>query len=59
MDYVNRVGMDYVKKKILENEAGRKALWAQLQAALEGEPDPWFDLKESQVDMRQFEAISV
>ncbi|MBK7280325.1 nitrite reductase large subunit NirB [Candidatus Aalborgicola defluviihabitans] len=57
--YVNRVGMDYVKKKILENEAGRKALWAQLQAALEGEPDPWFDLKESQVDMRQFEAISV
>ena len=57
--YVNRVGMDYVKKKILEDEAGRKALWAQLQAALEGEPDPWFDLKESQVDMRQFEAISV
>ena len=57
--YVNRVGMDYVKKKILENEAGRKALWAQLQAALEGEPDPWFDLQESQVDMRQFEAISV
>jgi nitrite reductase (NADH) large subunit len=30
-----------------------------LQAALEGEPDPWFDLQESQVDMRQFEAISV
>ncbi|MGB2883883.1 MAG: nitrite reductase large subunit, partial [Rhodoferax sp.] len=57
--YVNRVGMDYVKKKILEDEAGRKALWAQLQAALEGEPDPWFDLQESQVDMRQFEAISV
>jgi nitrite reductase (NADH) large subunit len=56
--YVNRVGMDYVKKKILEDEAGRKALWAQLQAALEGEPDPWFDFQEAQVDTRQFEKLS-
>ena len=55
--YLNRVGMDYVKKKILEDEAGRKALWAQLQAALEGEPDPWFDFQEAQVDTRQFEKL--
>jgi nitrite reductase (NADH) large subunit len=55
--YVNRVGLDYVKKKILEDEAGRKALWAQLQAALEGEPDPWFDFKDAQVDVRQFDKL--
>jgi nitrite reductase (NADH) large subunit len=57
--YVNRVGMDYVKKKILDDEAGRKALWARLQFALEGEPDPWFEFAKAQVDTRQFEAISV
>ncbi|WP_296447009.1 nitrite reductase large subunit NirB [Rhodoferax sp. UBA5149] len=55
--YVNRVGLDYVKKRILEDEAGRKALWARLQFALEGEPDPWFDFKEAAVDTRQFDAI--
>jgi nitrite reductase (NADH) large subunit len=55
--YVNRVGLDYVKKRILEDEAGRKALWERLQFALDGEPDPWFDFKDAQVDTRQFEAV--
>ncbi|MEX1166100.1 MAG: nitrite reductase large subunit NirB [Hydrogenophaga sp.] len=52
--YINRVGLDYVKKRILEDAEGRKALWAQLQAALEGEPDPWFDTQKASVDTRQF-----
>jgi nitrite reductase (NADH) large subunit len=56
--YLNRVGMDYVKKKILEDVAGRKALWEQLQFSLHGEPDPWFDYQEAAVDTRQFYAIS-
>ncbi|HEY8907092.1 MAG TPA: nitrite reductase large subunit NirB, partial [Rhodoferax sp.] len=41
--FVARVGLDYVKKRILEDAAGRQALWAQLQFALDGEPDPWFE----------------
>jgi nitrite reductase (NADH) large subunit len=57
--YVNRVGMDYVKKKILDDAAGRQALWARLQFALEGEPDPWFEFDKAKVDTRQFEAISL
>ena len=57
--YVKRVGMDYVKKKILEDEVGRKALWAKLQFALEGEPDPWFEFDKAGVDTRQFKALSV
>ena len=56
--YVNRVGLDYVKKKILDDHAGRKALWEQLQFALDGEPDPWFDFKDASVDTRQFNAIT-
>ena len=52
--YINRVGLDYVKKKILDDAPLRAALWAKLQAALDGEPDPWFALQEAKVDTRQF-----
>ncbi|MGE0351003.1 nitrite reductase large subunit NirB [Hydrogenophaga sp.] len=52
--YVNRVGLDYVKKRILEDAEGRKALWEQLQFALDGEPDPWFEHQKAAVDTRQF-----
>jgi len=52
--YVNRVGLDHVKKKILDDAAGRKALWERLQFALDGEPDPWFEFDKAQVDTRQF-----
>ncbi len=55
--YVGRVGMDYVKKKILEDHEGRKALWERLQFALDGEPDPWFEHNKAQVDIKQFAPI--
>jgi nitrite reductase (NADH) large subunit len=55
--YVGRVGLDYVKKKILEDHDLRRALWARLQHALEGEPDPWFELDKASVDARQFEKL--
>jgi nitrite reductase (NADH) large subunit len=55
--YVGRVGLDYVKKKILEDHELRRALWARLQHALEGEPDPWFELDKASVDARQFEKL--
>jgi nitrite reductase (NADH) large subunit len=55
--YINRMGLDHVKKKILDDAPLRQALWAKLQAALEGEPDPWFALQEAKVDTRQFEPI--
>ena len=56
--FVSRVGLDYVKKRILEDHEGRKTLWANLQFALEGEPDPWLELDKAAVDTRQFAAIS-
>jgi nitrite reductase (NADH) large subunit len=56
--YVARVGLDYVKKKILEDAEGRKALNEELLFALDGEPDPWFDFKDAQVDTRQFDTLS-
>lgn len=55
--YVGRVGLDYVKKKILDDAAGRKALWERLQFSLDGEPDPWFEFDKAAVDARQFEPL--
>jgi nitrite reductase (NADH) large subunit len=55
--YVNRVGLDHVKKRILDDHEGRKKLWAHLQYALEGEPDPWFEFDKAQVDTRQFTPV--
>ncbi|MDB5945379.1 MAG: NAD(P)/FAD-dependent oxidoreductase [Ramlibacter sp.] len=59
LHYVNRVGLDTVKKKILEDHEGRKALWERLQFALDGEPDPWFEHEKASVDTRQFERLAV
>ncbi|GAB6851194.1 nitrite reductase large subunit NirB [Paraburkholderia kururiensis] len=39
--YIARVGLDYVKKKVVEDEASRKALYERLLYSLEGLPDPW------------------
>ncbi|TFZ04610.1 nitrite reductase large subunit NirB [Ramlibacter rhizophilus] len=55
--YVSRVGLDYVKQKILEDHEGRKALWERLQFSLDGEPDPWFEFDKARVDTRQFHKI--
>ena len=52
--YLARVGLDHVKKRILDDAAGRRALWERLQFSLDGEPDPWFEFDKAQVDLRQF-----
>jgi nitrite reductase (NADH) large subunit len=56
--FVNRVGLDYVKKRILDDHDGRRALWERLQFALDGEPDPWFEFEKAEVDVRQFDKLS-
>ena len=57
--YVDRVGLDYVKKKILDDAPGRKALWERLQFSLDGEPDPWFQHEQAALDLRQFQPVAV
>jgi nitrite reductase (NADH) large subunit len=56
--YVSRVGLAYVKKKVLEDTANRKALWERLQFSLDGEPDPWFEFDKASVDTRQFDTVA-
>ena len=43
----------------VEDAEGRRALWERLQFALDGEPDPWFELSRAKVDERQFIPIAV
>ncbi|UST56083.1 nitrite reductase large subunit NirB (plasmid) [Comamonadaceae bacterium OTU4NAUVB1] len=56
--YIGRVGLDHVKQRILEDAEGRRALWERLQFALDGEPDPWFQSVQAQVDVRQFVPVA-
>jgi nitrite reductase (NADH) large subunit len=39
--YLNRVGLDYIKARVVDDAANRKALHERLMFALEGVPDPW------------------
>jgi nitrite reductase (NADH) large subunit len=55
--YVARVGLEHVRKAILEDAAGRRALWERLQFAVEREPDPWHEPARAGVDLRQFEKL--
>jgi nitrite reductase (NADH) large subunit len=55
--YVARLGLEYVKKAIVEDDARRRALFERLQFALDGEPDPWHEPERAGVDQRQFQPI--
>jgi nitrite reductase (NADH) large subunit len=57
--YVNRVGLDYVKKKVLDDAGNRRALWERLQLVLKDLPDPWHQPAEARVDLRQFTPLSL
>ncbi|HEY8025954.1 MAG TPA: nitrite reductase large subunit NirB [Burkholderiaceae bacterium] len=39
--YIDRVGLEHVKKQVVEDAANRKALHERLLFALDGLPDPW------------------
>ncbi|MGB7540638.1 MAG: nitrite reductase large subunit NirB [Burkholderiales bacterium] len=56
--YVQRVGLDTIKKKVVEDADNRKALYARLRFALEGEPDPWKERAAGE-DRREFEALAI
>jgi nitrite reductase (NADH) large subunit len=57
--YVGRVGLDHVKRRIVDDADGRRDLWERLQFALGGEPDPWHAPAAARVDARQFVPIAV
>ncbi len=57
--YISRVGMQYIRTRVLDDEATRKALWERMQFALSKEVDPWHDSINAQVDQKQFMPIQL
>jgi nitrite reductase (NADH) large subunit len=57
--YVQRVGLDYVKSKVVEDAANRKALYERLLYSLQGYVDPWIERAQPSAARREFEIIAV
>jgi nitrite reductase (NADH) large subunit len=56
--YVARVGLDYVKKHVVEDQANRKALYQRLLFALQDEKDPWVERIKGEA-AREYEEIAL
>ena len=55
--YLERVGLDYVKKKILDDAEGRRALYERLIFALSVEKDPWIERAHEGKLKHEFETV--
>lgn len=58
LHYLERVGMEYVKKRVVDDEAGRRALYERLLYSLEGLADPW-EARIGGVQQREYLPIKV
>ena len=59
--FVARVGLDYVKKRVVSDASGRKALAERLRFALQGYVDPWSERTEDaspRTLLREYQALS-
>jgi nitrite reductase (NADH) large subunit len=57
--WIHRVGLEYVKKHILEDNEGRKALYERLMYALQGATDPWADRVKDSQKRTAYESLTV
>ena len=55
--YVQRVGLEFVKQRIVEDIAGRRQLYERLLYALQDAPDPWAE-RVAGPARREFEALT-
>ena len=56
--YLERVGLDHAKSKVVEDEDNRKALYSRLLAELKDAKDPWAE-RVAGVAKQEYEALSV
>ncbi len=57
--WIHRVGLDYVKKRVLEDAEGRKAAYERLLYALQGAVNPWAERVQKSEQHKEFETINV
>ncbi|WP_324779301.1 nitrite reductase large subunit NirB [Thiobacillus sedimenti] len=56
--YLERVGLDYVKQKVVDDADGRRALYERLLFALSVERDPWVERAAEGKLRHEFETVS-
>ncbi len=57
--WIERVGLDYVKKRIIEDVEGRKAAYERLLYALQGAVDPWTERVQKRDEHKEYETITI
>jgi nitrite reductase (NADH) large subunit len=57
--WVGRVGMDYVKKRVVDDAENRAVLYARLKFALKDYVDPWAERASGAVARQDFEMLSI
>ncbi len=57
--WIERVGLDYVKKRVVEDAEGRKAAFERLLYALQGSVDPWAERVNHRDQHKEFDTITV
>lgn len=57
--WIERVGLDYVKKHILDNPEERKAAYERLLYALQGSVDPWAERVKKRASHQEFDTITL
>ena len=57
--WLQRVGLDYVKQKVVSDAENRKALYQRLMAALQVEKDPWMERAKEGVEQHEFKIINM
>ncbi len=58
LHWVARVGMDYVKKRVVEDAENRKALYARLKFAVKDYADPWRERAQGSVARQDYEMLT-
>ncbi len=57
--WIERVGLEYVKQRVLEDAEGRKAAYERLLYALQGAVDPWAERVAKRDEHKEFETIEI
>ena len=57
--WIARVGLEYVKQRVVEDAEGRKAAYERLLYALQGASDPWAERVQNRNQHKEFETIII
>lgn len=57
--WIERVGLEYIKQRVVEDAEGRKAAYERLLYALQGSVDPWKERAQKRDQYKEYETIDI